>query len=189
MRLPWVIVNLLGPKTYSMTGRPWGVEVPAAPTSPSIGTWAFVVAGQIDNVVTTSVVSGVTKVATTASVAVATTGRSVRVTNHRTGETRVAPTSASGEFLASFVDMTKRDVVAPGDEMTTQLIDPTGFPLTEPQRHILSPNHVAHAYLLTRFSGTPAQNRLLQNYNESVQPGDVDTVPTGVCGVGRDRDL
>ncbi|MCZ6679356.1 MAG: hypothetical protein O7E52_19160 [Candidatus Poribacteria bacterium] len=70
----------------------------------------------------------------------------------------------------AFVDMSKRSVVAAGDEITTELISPNGLPLTEPKRHSISPEQIAHAYLLTRLSATPDRNRLLQNYPNPFNP-------------------
>ncbi|MFQ6043808.1 MAG: right-handed parallel beta-helix repeat-containing protein, partial [Candidatus Poribacteria bacterium] len=124
------IVNLLENRTYSLKGRPWGTEVPAAPTTPTTNTWAFVIAGRIDGPVPV--------------------GGYLCVTNRRTGESLVVPipsveragslleknelagslrskllserTCSTGEFTAAFVDMSRRPVVAIGDEIIIQLI-------------------------------------------------------------------
>ena len=153
------IVNVVEPTTYTVTGWPWGTPVSAAPAPPITETWAFVIAGRVDGMEYDDTAGAVRE-----------QPLQIRVTNGHTGETRVAPISPSGEFIVPFVDMSRRSVVAVGDEIATQLIGPGGVSLTDPKRHLILPEHLAHASLLTRLSGTPDQARLLQNYPNPFNP-------------------
>jgi hypothetical protein len=145
-----VIVNLLEKTTYSLKGRAWGTAIPAAPMSPIAAPWAFVVAGRIDGTIPADV--------------------QLSITNRRTGEKRIVPISASGEFTAAFVDMSKQSVVVAGDELVTQLFGANGVPLMKGKRHLILDEHLTRAYLLTRFSAMPKRTSLLQNYPNPFNP-------------------
>ena len=145
-----VIINLLEAKNYSLTGRPWGTPVPAAPTPPITGAWAFAIVGKVDGSVPA--------------------GGHLRLTTPRTGESLVVPISSSGEFTTAFVDMSQKNVVNVGDVILLQLIGAGGVPWTETKRHLISSEHITRAYLLTRFSASPEATQLLQNYPNPFNP-------------------
>lgn len=145
------IVNLMEAKTFNITGKPWGEPVPAAPSiSIPAEPWAFVIAGQINGTVLDS-------------------GR-LRVTNLRTRESIVVSISPSGEFTAALVDMSRKSVVAAGDEILTQIISASNTPLTKAKLNIISNEQIAQAYLLTHLSAKPERTRLLQNYPNPFNP-------------------
>ena len=150
------IVNLLKETQFSLTGRAWGTEVPAAPTgrhtgtAPTTDTWAFVVAGSLSGEIPKDV--------------------SILVTNHRTGQSTVADIDPSRQFTAAFVDMTKRGVVAVGDEISLQVLDSRGNPIGQPKRHHITPAQLSRAYLLSTLSIRPTQTQLLPNYPNPFNP-------------------
>ena len=146
-----VIVNLLASKDYSITGRPWGTAVPAAPVLPTDETWAFVVAG---NVAAFSVPPHFT----------------VRIVNIRTGQSIETKIDASGRFTAAFVDMSKRGVVVTGDEISLRVYDNFGNAVGREQRYRITPENLARAYLLANISPVPATTQLLQNYPNPFNP-------------------
>jgi len=168
------IVNLRENRTYPAKGRPWGTEVPAAPTMPNNSTWAFVIAGLIEGTVPD--------------------GGRLRITNLRTGEKLVVPLPSveqaasllqnelaarstvleknelAARFTAAFVDMNRRPVIAEGDEFIIQLIGMGGVSLTEAKRYIISHKELEQAYLLVYLSTKIKQTILLQNYPNPFNP-------------------
>jgi len=150
------IVNILKEAQFSLKGKPWGTQVPAAPagghagTAPTTDTWAFIVAGSLSDEVQKST--------------------SILVVNHRTGRRTIANIEASGKFTAAFVDMNKRGVIAVADEISLQILDSRGNPIGQPKRHRIKPEQLASAYLLSMLSILPTQTQLLQNYPKTFNP-------------------
>ena len=144
------IVNVLKETKFSLTGIAWGTPVPAAPSTPVTGTWAFVVAG--------SVSGGVPQSAT------------ILITNYRTGQTTTARIDASSKLTAAFVDMSKRDVVAAGDEISFQVLDHHSNPIGGPTRQRITNIDLAGAYLLSTVSTRSAESLLLPNYPNPFNP-------------------
>jgi len=144
------IVNVIRAQTFGVTGQAWGEPVAAPSVSPT-DPWAFVITGQVEGAIPM--------------------GGYLRIINHRTGKRLDTPLSSSGEFVATFVDMSRHPVVEVGDEIVTQLIDESGIPLTgTSQRHVLRQADLANAYLLTHLKVIPEKTRLLQNYPNPFNP-------------------
>ncbi len=143
------IVNLVEAQDFNITGHAWGTPVAAAPPA-APAPWAFVVAGQVDEPVPA--------------------GWQVRVTNLRTEESLITQVSSSGGYTAAFVDMSRQSVVNAGDEVTIQLVNAEGIPMTDLRRYRVSHEQLTRAYLLTRFSAMPEKARLLQNYPNPFNP-------------------
>jgi len=148
------IVNVLKETKFSLTGRAWGTEVPAAPSAPTgtapTDTWAFAVVGSLLDETPQ--------------------GASILVANHRTGQSIIAHADASGQFTAAFVDVTKRSVVVIGDEISLQILDSHGNPIGQPKRHYITSAQLARAYILSTLKIPPTQTRLLPNYPNPFNP-------------------
>jgi parallel beta-helix repeat protein len=193
------IVNLMEAKNFNVTGKPWGEPVPAAPSiSASAEPWAFVIAGQIEGAIPdnghlriTNLRTGEKLVVPISSVEQAASppyqrgvggllqnelaARSTAIEkNELAGSLRSKllseRTCSTGEFTAAFVDMSRRPVIAEGDEFTIQLIGMGGVSLTEAKRYIISHKELEQAYLLAHISARVEKTTLLQNYPNPFNP-------------------
>ena len=144
------IVNVLKETQFRLKGKPWGTQVSAAPPVSATDTWAFVVAGSLSDEIQKNA--------------------SLLVVNHRTGQSTTANIDASRRFIAVFADMTRRGVVAVGDEISLQVLDSRGNPIGQPKRHRITPEQLANAYLLSMLNVLPTQTLLLPNYPNPFNP-------------------
>lgn len=144
------IVNLNADKTMKVTGKPWSDPPAAPPVEMPSDPWAFVIVGQVDGHIPVN-------------------GR-IRAINLHASKEIVAVISTSGEFTATFVDMSRQGVVTAGDKIAIQLIGADGTALTPPQRLIISRAHINRAYLFTRLDANPKRTQLLPNYPNPFNP-------------------